>query len=123
MTAVAALAMVNIDCAEPVALAGFYHQILGWEITHSEDAYAMITDGPQSIGFGRVDGYNPPRWPDPATPKQFHLDFIVEDLEKAEEACLEAGAVKPDHQPGGDRWRVLADPAGHPFCLCVTGEG
>ncbi len=21
------------------------------------------------------------------------------------------------HKPGGDRWRVLVDPAGHPFCL------
>jgi hypothetical protein len=25
--------------------------------------------------------------------------------------------ARPDHQPGGDRWRVLLDPAGHPFCL------
>jgi predicted enzyme related to lactoylglutathione lyase len=122
MTAVAALAMVNIDCAEPRALAGFYHQVLGWDITHSEDAYAMITDGPVSIGFGRIDGYTPPRWPDPATPKQFHLDFVVEDLDKAEAACLEAGAGKPEDQPGGDRWRVLTDPAGHPFCICVSSS-
>ena len=123
MTAVAALAMVNIDCAEPRALAEFYHQILGWEITHSEDAYAMITDGPVSIGFGRIDDYVPPRWPDPATPKQYHLDFVVEDLAKAEAACLEAGAGKPEHQPGGDRWVVLTDPAGHPFCICVSQGG
>ena len=120
MTAVAALAMVNIDCAEPRALAEFYGKTLGWEVTHSEDAYAMITEGPVSTGFGRIDDYPPPRWPDPATPKQFHLDFVVEDLDKAEAACLEAGAGKPEDQPGGDRWRVLTDPAGHPFCICVS---
>ncbi|MFE4255630.1 VOC family protein [Streptomyces sp. NPDC056910] len=33
---------------------------------------------------------------------------------------LELGASKPDQQPNEDRYRVLADPAGHPFCL-VTG--
>ena len=51
----------------------------------------MIGDGSLSVGFGRVDGYTPPRWPDPAAPKQFHLDFYVEDLDKAEAACLEPG--------------------------------
>jgi hypothetical protein len=29
---------------------------------------------------------------------------------------LELGAAKPEFQPGGDRWRVFTDPAGHPFC-------
>ena len=34
-------------------------------------------------------------------------------------ASLKLGATRPDHQPGGDRWRVLLDPAGHPFCLTL----
>ena len=123
MTAPASLAMVSIDCADPRELAAFYHQILGWEILHSEQDYAMIGDGSLSVGFGRIDGYTPPRWPDPGAPKQFHLDFCVADLDKAEAACLDAGAAKPDHQPGADRWRVLVDPAGHPFCICVKQEG
>ena len=123
MTAPASLAMVSIDCADPRELAAFYHQILGWEILHSEQDYAMIGDGSLSVGFGRLDGYTPPRWPDPGAPKQFHLDFYVADLDKAEAACLDAGAAKPDHQPGGERWRVLTDPAGHPFCLCVKQQG
>jgi predicted enzyme related to lactoylglutathione lyase len=123
MTAIGSLAMISLDCADPGALAEFYHQVLGWEIVHSEQDYAMISDGSLPVGFGRVDGYAPPRWPDPAAPKQFHLDFYVEDLDKAEAACLEAGAAKPDHQPGGDRWRVLTDPAGHPFCVCLRQEG
>jgi len=123
MTAIASLAMISLDCADPGELAAFYHQVLGWEIVHSEQDYAMISDGALPVGFGRIDGYTPPRWPDPAAPKQFHLDFYVDDLDKAEAACLDAGAAKPGHQPGGERWRVLTDPAGHPFCICVKQEG
>jgi catechol 2,3-dioxygenase-like lactoylglutathione lyase family enzyme len=123
MTAAAALAMVNIDCADPRAQAEFYHQVLGWEVTYSDDNYSMVTDGQSTIGFGKIDGYQPPAWPDPATPKQFHLDFYVDDLDKAERICLDAGAAKPGFQPGADRWRVLTDPAGHPFCICVKQDG
>jgi predicted enzyme related to lactoylglutathione lyase len=119
MTAIGSLAMVSIDCADAGELAEFYHRVLGWEITYNEGDYAMIADGPVSVGFGRLDGYAPPAWPGPGGAKQFHLDFYVDDLDKAEAACLEAGAAKPDHQPGGERWRVLTDPAGHPFCICV----
>jgi predicted enzyme related to lactoylglutathione lyase len=117
MPGIATLAMVNLDCGHPAALADFYHQVLGWEITHSQDEYAMISDGATSIGFGRVDGYEPPRWPDPATPKRFHLDMYVDDLGQATATCLELGGGKPDFQPGGERWVVLTDPDGQPFCL------
>ncbi|MEW1748979.1 VOC family protein [Streptomyces angustmyceticus] len=57
------------------------------------------------------------RWPDHAAPQHIHLDFAFDDLDEAEALLLGLGAVKPDHQPGGDRWRVFLDPAGHPFCL------
>jgi predicted enzyme related to lactoylglutathione lyase len=118
MPGFATLAMVNLDCADPVALADFYHRVLGWGIAHSQDEYAMISDGQTAIGFGRIDGYRAPSWPDSDGVKQFHLDLYVDDLDKAELRCVEAGAVKPDFQPGAERWRVLQDPAGHPFCLC-----
>ena len=35
---------------------------------------------------------------------------------RAEEAAVELGATVPEDQPG-ETWRVLLDPAGHPFCL------
>ena len=37
----------------------------------------------------------------------------VEAIDRAREL----GASLPDDQPG-ERWRVLLDPVGHPFCLC-----
>jgi hypothetical protein len=30
---------------------------------------------------------------------------------------IELRATKADEQPAPERWRVLIDPAGHPFCL------
>jgi hypothetical protein len=47
-----------------------------------------------------------------------HLDFAVaDDLDAAEARAIELGATKVGEQPNPDRWRVLIDPAGHPFCL------
>jgi hypothetical protein len=65
-----------------------------------------------------VDGYAGPGWPDSAAPKRYHLDLRVDDVAAAVKLCLELGAAKPEFQPGGDRWTVLTDPSGHPFCLC-----
>ncbi len=119
MTGFATLAMINIDCADPQALAAFYHEVLGWEVTHSEEYYSMITDGTTSIGFGKVDDHRAPGWPDGSVPKQFHLDLYVDDLDEAEARCLKLGATRPEPQPTPERWRVLLDPAGRPFDLCL----
>jgi hypothetical protein len=121
--AVASLYMVNLDCAEPRAMAGFYSALLGWEMPYCEDDYSMVSNGPTSIGFGRVEGYSPPKWPDEDHSKQYHFDLRVLDVAKAEAASLQLGATAPDFQPGGDRWRVMLDPEGHPFCLLPQAAG
>ena len=113
------LTAITLDCADPKALAVFYGRAMGLELHPKSDGdFAGITreDG-LFIGFQRVDGYRAPQWPDQAVPQQTHLDFAVEDFDEAEDLLLEMGAAKPERQPGGDRWRVLTDPAGHPFCL------
>lgn len=118
MTEIAKLAMVNLDCANPPRQAEFYARVLGWEVTHSQDEYAMVSGAGTSVGFGRMEPYAAPKWPDPDNGKRFHLDLHVDDLDKAEQQCLDLGATKPDFQPG-ERWRVLLDPDGQPFCLCL----
>ncbi|GAA4985601.1 VOC family protein [Kitasatospora paranensis] len=113
------LTAITLDCAEPEALAAFYRQATGFEPHPDSDGdFAGLTreDG-LFLGFQRVDGYRAPRWPDRTAPQQMHLDFAVDDLDEAEALLMELGAIRPEHQPGGDRWRVLSDPAGHPFCL------
>lgn len=115
---IARLRAVTLDCADPPALARFYHELTGMEIAYSEESFAGLTGGPGSdIGLQKVEDYRAPQWPQQSVPQQFHLDFGVSDLDVAEKEAVALGAVTPDHQPGGDRWRVLLDPAGHPFCL------
>ena len=111
--------MINLDAEDPAALATFYAQMLGWDVLHSADEYAMIGDGSTSIGFGRVPGYSAPGWPAETSPKRYHLDFSVDDLDKAEQQALALGATKPGEQPDPARWRVLLDPGGHPFDICL----
>lgn len=114
---VARLSMVNMDCADPQPLAAFYAHILGWQVTYSDNDYAMITGEDATLGFGRVPGYTAPSWPDITGAKRYHLDLQVADLPGAAAACVALGATVPDEQPGGGRWQALLDPAGHPFCL------
>ncbi|KAB1935155.1 VOC family protein [Micromonospora sp. ALFpr18c] len=123
MTTTADLAMVNLDSSDPAAHAAFYHRVLGWEITHRHTEYAMISGGGVSIGFGLVEGYQPPSWPDPAAAKRYHLDLYVDDPAVAEKEFVAAGASKPEFQPGGEQWVVLIDPIGQPFCICPRPKG
>jgi predicted enzyme related to lactoylglutathione lyase len=123
MAGFANLIWVDLECADPPALAEFYHQVLGWDVVDSHDEYAVISNGSIRVRFGRVVGYEGPGWPDSAAPKRYHLDLQVDDMAKAVERCLALGAGQPEFQPGGDRWTVLTDPAGHPFCLCPAQAG
>lgn len=109
---------VTLDCADPQTLARFYGALTGMrEVFGVAEFVALSDDSGCDLGFQRVDGYRPPEWPGPEVPQQVHLDFRTRDLDETEQLALELGAVKPDHQPGDGRWRVLLDPAGHPFCL------
>ncbi|MFD9035386.1 VOC family protein [Streptomyces sp. NPDC059567] len=113
------LSAITLDCPDPLALAAFYQQATGLAPHPKSDAdfAGLCGEGGLLIGFQRVDDYQAPQWPDQTVPQQFHLDFDVDDLDEAEAQLLRLGAAKPDHQPNEARWRVLTDPAGHPFCV------
>jgi|SRR5215211_875253 len=113
------LTAITLDCPDAQALAAFYQQATGLELaSESNDDFAGLRDEDGLfIGFQRVDDYRAPSWPNQSVPQQLHLDFAVDDLDEAEALVLALGASKPECQPGGDRWRVFTDPAGHPFCL------
>jgi len=107
----------TIDTADASALARFYADLLGMEVTYEGPEGALITGDGKSVMFQQVSDYTPPRWPDAAQPQQAHLDILVDDLDAGEARAMELGASR---LPGsGEQFRVFADPAGHPFCLCV----
>ena len=107
---------VTIDAPDASALARFYGALLGMEVTHDGPEGALLSGGGKSVMFQQVGEYTPPQWPDPAHPQQAHLDIGVEDIDAAEARALELGATRLGR--GGGDFRVYADPAGHPFCLC-----
>lgn len=70
--------------------------------------------------FQRAAGYEPPIWP-PVPGRQrtmMHLDIEVDDVDSSTADALALGARLADFQPR-ESMRVLLDPAGHPFCLCL----
>ncbi|GIL35151.1 VOC family protein [Phycicoccus sp. DTK01] len=115
--ATAALKMVSLDSSDVRRDVTFWHAVLGWEVAHEQDEYGMLTspDG-LALGFGLVEGYEAPGWPNEHGSKQFHLDLAVDDLDAAAQEVVGLGGTLPDEQPG-ETWRVVLDPSGHPFCL------
>ncbi len=103
---------VSLDCADPRALVEFYLALLGGRLLWAKDSSAGIEVPGGSLVAQRVEGYEPPRWPGTSI---VHLDLTADDIEGATAAALTLGAVLPDQ--ADSRWRVLLDPAGHPFCL------
>lgn len=115
--AIARLASTALDCSDPAALASFWAELVGGEVAFTSPEFCAVKTDNGWLATVRIDDYKPPTWPDSAVPKQMHLDLAVTDVDAAEAAALRIGATKPPEQPAPDRWRVLLDPAGHPFCL------
>lgn len=46
--------------------------------------------------------------------------MAVTDLSRAVMQAVNLGATEAQHQPMPEVWRVLIDPAGHPFCLTTA---
>ncbi|MEV4127191.1 VOC family protein [Nocardia sp. NPDC049707] len=121
MTATANLFAVTIDCPDPTRLARFYQEFLGGQLSSCSPDFVVLTSEHEvRLDFQHVANHQPPPWPDPSAPRRLHLDFCVEDLAQTEQHLLCLGATLAPHQPGGQRFRVLVDPAGHPFCIATT---
>src|ERR1700722_14032020 len=117
MPAVAHLAAVPLDASDPAVLARFYQELLELDVMFESDDFVALQGGGIYLTTQRIADHQPPSWPGGPVPKQLHLELAVDDLEQAEAAAVALGAIKPDDQPSPDRWRVLLDPAGHPFCI------
>ena len=108
---------VTIDAPDASALARFYGELTGMDVAYDGPEGAMLAaDDGRYVMFQQIgDDYRPPRWPAPAYPQQAHLDLLVRDMAAAEAQAVELGASRLEG--GGERFRVLDDPAGHPFCF------
>ncbi len=112
------IAGLSLDCADPDALARFYLDLLGGHtLWNKERSVAIRIPSGLAVIAQRIPDYQPPVWPGSAI---VHLDLAADDdLDACEQRALALGAVPAPTQPG-DRWRVLLDPAGHPFCITTA---
>jgi predicted enzyme related to lactoylglutathione lyase len=121
MPAVARLSTVVLETRDMPSLAAFYSALTGLPIAErGEDWWELeAPPGGPRVAIQLAPDHVPTTWPTGERPLQLHLDFDVDDLDAAERQVLELGARKAEHQPGTS-FRVFLDPAGHPFCLCVS---
>jgi predicted enzyme related to lactoylglutathione lyase len=110
-----------LDCADPVALAAFWSQAIGYTTLGGAGNYVLLVDeaGEQpKLLLQRVD--------EPKTAKN-RMHFDIETPHVDDEAArlealgahrLEAAAIE-EH---GNRWIVMADPEGNEFCICNAGQ-
>lgn len=109
-----------IGAPDPIRLARFYRDLLGWEITYEAPDWVKLrrSDTGGGLSFQLEEDHTPPVWPADRKDQQMqmHLDIWVDDLGAGVVRAQELGARLAGYQPQ-DNVRVMLDPAGHPFCL------
>ncbi len=115
---------VVLDSDHSEELSAFYEKLLGWiRYEHGpNDEWIVVNngkrDGLPELIFQQIANYERPVWPDVAgrQSQMVHLDFHVDDLEEGVQHALSCGAQLSPVQLE-EAWRVMLDPAGHPFCI------
>jgi hypothetical protein len=124
-----------IDTTDCRGLAEFYRVLLGLHYRPGDEPPAdgpddadwlVLVDagGNRKLAIQQVDELTPTTWPSHEVPMQLHLDFTVtsrEELERHRRRAEDLGArVLLDRTDDEDEpLYVLADLAGHPFCIFV----
>ena len=120
------LGAIVIDSNNSEELSEFYQRLLGWakEVQFFEGEKWIIVKSNNGEGiplvFQEADDYIRPRWPSANGCQQQmqHLDFYVkaDDLDVEIERAIACGAILSGIQLS-EGWKVMIDPAGHPFCI------
>ncbi|HYN32166.1 MAG TPA: VOC family protein [Ilumatobacteraceae bacterium] len=120
-TSIGRLGLVAFDCPDALALADFYSSIIGGDLVPGDDqGWVELHTPTGKLAFQEIADHRAPTWPGGAVPQQGHIDIDVANLDGAEAAVLRLGALRADIQPSPDQFRVMIDPAGHPFCLVIA---
>ena len=106
---------VSLDCADHVALATFYAELLDGTVLWTHENASAVDVGALVLVAQSVTDHREPAWPGASI---VHLDLTAapEDLDGVVDRAVSLGARLAHPQPDA-RWRVLRDPAGHPFCI------
>jgi catechol 2,3-dioxygenase-like lactoylglutathione lyase family enzyme len=129
-----------IDTEDARGLAEFYRELFGLRYRAGDEPppagepdpkgqeWLVLEDpnGPHRLGFQQIKHSPPATWPEGPRPQMLHLDTMVptvEDLFTHRQRALDLGASElwDRSDDPEEPLFVLADPAGHPFCI-VAGE-
>lgn len=108
--------VVVFDAADMETESTFWARLTGGTVTKDDDWHSIRVNDRPFLAVQLAPDHVPPDWPH-GTPQQIHLDLHIDDIEVAEDEVLRLGA-RPLKAVDEDHFRVYADPAGHPFCLC-----
>jgi len=125
---------IVLDAVDARGLAEFYRELLGLHYRPGDEAptggspddadWLVLTDadGVRRLAVQQVAEQAPSTWPSAEVPMQLHLDLVVEDaaaVARHHDRAVALGArelLDRTDDPDEPLW-VLADPAGHPFCV------
>ena len=136
-----ALRAVAIDATNAREVAEFYREFLGYEYRAGDepppdgapdpngDDWLVLRDrtGEARLAIQQVAELPKATWPDPRVPQQLHLDLTVANTDQLAvqyERALALGATELEDRSDdpNEALYVLADPAGHPFCIFVSPD-
>ena len=128
-----------VDAPDCRGLAEFYRELLGlryrpWDEPPDDGSegdadWLVLVDsqGRRVLAVQQKPDLVRSTWPSEDVPMQMHMDFRVPTLEELHRhrqraEALGATLLHDRSEVDGEPLFVLADPAGHPFCLLVASE-
>ncbi|MDJ0924338.1 MAG: VOC family protein [Acidimicrobiia bacterium] len=110
---------MNVDSVDPIPLARWWADLLGWRITY-EEPDQVVLEPPEG---SPEDGVSPDmlflRVPEAKQVKnRLHIDLRPSDQSQEVARAEALGARRVDvGQTGAATWVVMADPQGNEFCI------
>jgi predicted enzyme related to lactoylglutathione lyase len=112
------LVNVVVDAADPAALAGFWRDLLGWQVSLAEPDEVDL-QAPPDDGW-RFDLVFVPVAEPKTVQNRLHLDLASASADQQMatlDRALDLGAKRVDIGQRNVPWFVLADPGGNEFCV------
>lgn len=114
--------VVVFDAADLTAESDFWGAVLNGVVDREDDWHMVIVDGKARVGVQLAPDHVRPQWPEGPERQQIHLDLYIDDLVAGHKEVTALGATllkAADDPEAKGSFQVYADPAGHPFCLCL----